>query len=170
MQTCFMILIQDNAVFYDIMYLDGWNHIAALVFWFLYIILMVFILFNFLIAIIVDAFMDIKVGELGSTEHDYFQTMPCGQWISGIHQLMDFHSSNALLLSRCQAASSPLPTPPSPPPPLLLLLLLLLPPLTPLTPLLPSGLCWRSDHHLPGHGGHLEVRQVEAHWILPLGP
>ena len=61
MLTCFMILINDNAVFYSIMYLDGWNHVAALVFWFLYIILMVFILFNFLIAIIVDAFMDIKV-------------------------------------------------------------------------------------------------------------
>ena len=61
MLTCFMVLINDNDVFYSIIYLDGWTYVAALIFWFLYIILMVFILFNFLIAIIVDAFMDVKV-------------------------------------------------------------------------------------------------------------
>ena len=63
MLTCFMVLINDNDVFYSIIYLDGWTYVAALIFWFLYIILMVFILFNFLIAIIVDAFMDVQVSK-----------------------------------------------------------------------------------------------------------
>ena len=61
MLTCLMILLNDNAAFYNLVYLQGWNHVAALIFWFLYIVLMVFILFNFLIAIMVDAFMDVKV-------------------------------------------------------------------------------------------------------------
>ena len=61
MLTCFMVLINENSVFYAIMSLTGWSHVSAIIFWFLYIILMVFILFNFLIAIIVDAFMDVKV-------------------------------------------------------------------------------------------------------------
>lgn len=61
MLTCFEVLINDNSIFYSLMYLKGWNYVSAIIFWFLFILLMVFILFNFLIAIIVDAFMDVKV-------------------------------------------------------------------------------------------------------------
>ena len=61
MLSCFQVLINDNGIFYSLIYLKGWNYIAGLIFWFLFILLMVFILFNFLIAIIVDAFMDVKV-------------------------------------------------------------------------------------------------------------
>ena len=61
MLTCFMVLINDNGSFYSLIYLKGWGYYAGLIFWFLYILLSVFILFNFLIAIIVDAFMEVKV-------------------------------------------------------------------------------------------------------------
>ena len=66
MLTCFMVLINDNGSFYSLIYLKGWGYYAGLIFWFLYILLTVFILFNFLIAIIVDAFMEVKV----SVDHD----------------------------------------------------------------------------------------------------
>ncbi|CAI5478911.1 unnamed protein product [Closterium sp. Yama58-4] len=45
----------------------GWQYAAAMIFWFSFVIIFCFILFNFLIAIIVDAFMAVKVSQQRST-------------------------------------------------------------------------------------------------------
>ncbi|CAI5932191.1 unnamed protein product [Closterium sp. NIES-65] len=40
--------------------MESWQYVAAMIFWFSFVIIFFFVLFNFLIAIIVDAFMDVK--------------------------------------------------------------------------------------------------------------
>ncbi|CAI5467894.1 unnamed protein product, partial [Closterium sp. Yama58-4] len=60
MQTCFLIILNDNSVQYFFQHMQGWQYVAAIIFWFSFVIIFFFVLFNFLIAIIVDAFMDVK--------------------------------------------------------------------------------------------------------------
>ncbi|CAI5989980.1 unnamed protein product [Closterium sp. NIES-65] len=60
MLSCFFMLIQDNSTAYYYAMLEGWERLAAFVFWLSFIVIMVFILMNVVIAIVVDAFMDVK--------------------------------------------------------------------------------------------------------------
>ncbi|CAI7833065.1 unnamed protein product, partial [Closterium sp. NIES-54] len=60
MQTCFLIILNDNSVQYFFQHMESWQYVAAMIFWFSFVIIFFFVLFNFLIAIIVDAFMDVK--------------------------------------------------------------------------------------------------------------
>jgi len=59
--TCFLIVMNDNSVQYTFVHLQGWAYAAAMIWWFSFTCVIVFVLLNFLIAIIVDSFMDIKV-------------------------------------------------------------------------------------------------------------
>ncbi|CAI5978901.1 unnamed protein product, partial [Closterium sp. NIES-64] len=58
-QTCFYMIVGQFGVFW-FQQMVGWQYAAAMVFWFSFVIIFCFILFNFLIAIIVDAFMAVK--------------------------------------------------------------------------------------------------------------
>ncbi|GJP56726.1 hypothetical protein CLOM_g15778 [Closterium sp. NIES-68] len=58
--TCFLIILNENATAYFFERMHGWDLVAGMLFFVAFILLLVFILFNFLIAIIVDAFMTIK--------------------------------------------------------------------------------------------------------------
>ncbi|GJP79153.1 hypothetical protein CLOP_g9398 [Closterium sp. NIES-67] len=60
MFSCFLLLLNDNSSAYFFQRLESWDLIAAMLFFFMFIVFMVFILLNFLIAIIVDAFMSVK--------------------------------------------------------------------------------------------------------------
>ncbi|CAI5493071.1 unnamed protein product, partial [Closterium sp. Naga37s-1] len=60
MVSCFLILINDNSTGYYFIQLDGWNLIAAIIFWVAYISVMVFVMLNVLIAIVVDAFLEVR--------------------------------------------------------------------------------------------------------------
>ncbi|CAI7840832.1 unnamed protein product, partial [Closterium sp. NIES-54] len=59
LQTCFYMIVGQFGVFW-FQQMVGWQYVAAMVFWFSFVIIFCFILFNFLIAIIVDAFMAVK--------------------------------------------------------------------------------------------------------------
>ncbi|CAI5987918.1 unnamed protein product, partial [Closterium sp. NIES-65] len=59
LQTCFYMIVGQFGVFW-FQQMVGWQYAAAMVFWFSFVIIFCFILFNFLIAIIVDAFMAVK--------------------------------------------------------------------------------------------------------------
>ncbi|CAI7737974.1 unnamed protein product [Closterium sp. NIES-54] len=58
--ACFLIILNENATAYFFVHMHGWDLVAGMLFFIAFILLLVFILFNFLIAIIVDAFMTIK--------------------------------------------------------------------------------------------------------------
>ncbi|CAI5484977.1 unnamed protein product, partial [Closterium sp. Yama58-4] len=58
--ACFLIILNENATAYFFAHMHGWDLVAGMLFFIAFILLLVFILFNFLIAIIVDAFMTIK--------------------------------------------------------------------------------------------------------------
>ncbi|CAI5506833.1 unnamed protein product, partial [Closterium sp. Naga37s-1] len=58
--TCFLIILNENATAYFFAHMHGWDLVAGMLFFIAFILLLVFILFNFLIAIIVDSFMTIK--------------------------------------------------------------------------------------------------------------
>ncbi|CAI5983990.1 unnamed protein product [Closterium sp. NIES-65] len=62
MFSCFLLLLNDNSSAYFFQRLESWDLIAAMLFFF-----MVFILLNFLIAIIVDAFMSVKDSNIVAT-------------------------------------------------------------------------------------------------------
>ncbi|CAI5483594.1 unnamed protein product [Closterium sp. Yama58-4] len=59
LQTCFYMMVGQFGVM-NFQQMVGWQYAAAMVFWFSFVIIFCFILFNFLIAIIVDAFMAVK--------------------------------------------------------------------------------------------------------------
>ncbi|CAI5516021.1 unnamed protein product, partial [Closterium sp. Naga37s-1] len=67
MFSLFLLLINDNGSAYFLMRLESWDLIAAMLFFFMFIVFMVFILLNFLIAIIVDAFMSVKDSDVVAT-------------------------------------------------------------------------------------------------------
>ncbi|CAI5497359.1 unnamed protein product [Closterium sp. Naga37s-1] len=67
MFSCFLLLLNDNSSTYFFQRLESWDLIAAMLFFFMFIVLMVFILLNFLIAIIVDAFMSVKDSNVVAT-------------------------------------------------------------------------------------------------------
>ncbi|CAI7792465.1 unnamed protein product [Closterium sp. NIES-53] len=67
MFSLFLLLINDNGSAYFLQRLESWDLIAAMLFFFMFIVFMVFILLNFLIAIIVDAFMSVKDSNLVAT-------------------------------------------------------------------------------------------------------
>ncbi|CAI5470656.1 unnamed protein product [Closterium sp. Yama58-4] len=60
MVSCFLILINDNSTGYFFIQLEGWNLTAAIIFWVAYISVMVFVMLNVLIAIVVDAFLEVR--------------------------------------------------------------------------------------------------------------
>ncbi|CAI5468334.1 unnamed protein product [Closterium sp. Yama58-4] len=60
MVSCFLILINDNSTGYYFIQLEGWNLTAAIIFWVAYISVMVFVMLNVLIAIVVDAFLEVR--------------------------------------------------------------------------------------------------------------
>ncbi|GJP51052.1 hypothetical protein CLOM_g10222 [Closterium sp. NIES-68] len=60
MVSCFLILINDNSTGYFFIQLEGWNLTAAIIFWIAYITVMVFVMLNVLIAIVVDAFLEVR--------------------------------------------------------------------------------------------------------------
>ncbi|CAI5491725.1 unnamed protein product [Closterium sp. Naga37s-1] len=66
LQTCFYMIVGQFYVSW-FQQMVGWQYAAAMVLWFSFVIIFCFILFNFLIAIIVDAFMAVKVGQQRST-------------------------------------------------------------------------------------------------------
>ncbi|CAI5983999.1 unnamed protein product, partial [Closterium sp. NIES-65] len=70
--TCFLIILNENATAYFFAHMHGWDLVAGMLFFIAFILLLVFILFNFLIAIIVDAFMTIKDSHVVATSitHD----------------------------------------------------------------------------------------------------
>ncbi|CAI5478917.1 unnamed protein product, partial [Closterium sp. Yama58-4] len=59
LQTCFYMIVGQFYVSW-FQQMVGWQYAAAMIFWFSFVIIFCFILFNFLIAIIVDAFMAVK--------------------------------------------------------------------------------------------------------------
>ncbi|CAI7758502.1 unnamed protein product [Closterium sp. NIES-54] len=61
--SCFLILINDNSTGYYFIQLEGWPLAAAMVFWIAFVGVMVFVLLNVLIAIVVDAMMEVQVRE-----------------------------------------------------------------------------------------------------------
>ncbi|CAI5990860.1 unnamed protein product [Closterium sp. NIES-64] len=67
MFSLFLLLINDNGSAYFLQRLESWDLIAAMLFFFMFIVFMVFILLNFLIAIIVDAFMSVKDSDVVAT-------------------------------------------------------------------------------------------------------
>ncbi|CAI5968657.1 unnamed protein product, partial [Closterium sp. NIES-64] len=67
MFSCFLLLLNDNSSAYFFQRLESWDLIAAMLFFFMFIVFMVFILLNFLIAIIVDAFMNVKDSNIIAT-------------------------------------------------------------------------------------------------------
>ncbi|CAI5951941.1 unnamed protein product [Closterium sp. NIES-64] len=67
MFSLFLLLITDNNSAYFLSRLESWDLIAAMLFFFMFIVFMVFILLNFLIAIIVDAFMSVKDSDIVAT-------------------------------------------------------------------------------------------------------
>ncbi|CAI7792479.1 unnamed protein product [Closterium sp. NIES-53] len=67
MFSCFLLLLNDNSSAYFFQRLESWDLIAAMLFFFMFIVFMVFILLNFLIAIIVDAFMSVKDSNIVAT-------------------------------------------------------------------------------------------------------
>ncbi|CAI5951939.1 unnamed protein product, partial [Closterium sp. NIES-64] len=67
MFSCFLLLLNDNSSAYFFQRLESWDLIAAMLFFFMIIVFMVFILLNFLIAIIVDAFMSVKDSNIVAT-------------------------------------------------------------------------------------------------------
>ncbi|CAI5983985.1 unnamed protein product [Closterium sp. NIES-65] len=67
MFSCFLLLLNDNSSAYFFQRLESWDLIAAMLFFFMFIVFMVFILLNFLIAIIVDAFMNVKDSNIVAT-------------------------------------------------------------------------------------------------------
>ncbi|CAI5462638.1 unnamed protein product [Closterium sp. Yama58-4] len=67
MFSLFLLLINDNGSAYFLQRLESWDLIAAMLFFFMFIVFMVFILLNFLIAIIVDAFMSVKDSHIVAT-------------------------------------------------------------------------------------------------------
>ncbi|CAI5517575.1 unnamed protein product [Closterium sp. Naga37s-1] len=67
MFSLFLLLINDNGSAYFLSRLESWDLIAAMLFFFMFIVFMVFILLNFLIAIIVDAFMSVKDSDVVAT-------------------------------------------------------------------------------------------------------
>ncbi|CAI5983991.1 unnamed protein product [Closterium sp. NIES-65] len=67
MFSCFLLLLNDNGSAYFFQRMESWDLIAAMLFFFMFIVFMVFILLNFLIAIIVDAFMSVKDSNLVAT-------------------------------------------------------------------------------------------------------
>ncbi|CAI5512456.1 unnamed protein product [Closterium sp. Naga37s-1] len=67
MFSCFLLLLNDNSSAYFFQRLESWDLIAAMLFFLMFIVLMVFILLNFLIAIIVDAFMSVKDSNVVAT-------------------------------------------------------------------------------------------------------
>ncbi|GJP56723.1 hypothetical protein CLOM_g15776 [Closterium sp. NIES-68] len=67
MFSCFLLLLNDNSSAYFFQRLESWDLIAAMLFFFMFIVFMVFILLNFLIAIIVDAFMSVKDANVVAT-------------------------------------------------------------------------------------------------------
>ncbi|CAI5484993.1 unnamed protein product [Closterium sp. Yama58-4] len=67
MFSCFLLLLNDNGSAYFFQRLESWDLIAAMLFFFMFIVFMVFILLNFLIAIIVDAFMSVKDSNIVAT-------------------------------------------------------------------------------------------------------
>ncbi|GJP53169.1 hypothetical protein CLOM_g12358 [Closterium sp. NIES-68] len=58
--SCFLILINDNSTGYYFIQLEGWPLAAAMVFWIAFVAVMVFVLLNVLIAIVVDAMMEVQ--------------------------------------------------------------------------------------------------------------
>ncbi|CAI5997861.1 unnamed protein product [Closterium sp. NIES-65] len=69
MVSCFLILINDNSTGYYFIQLEGWNLTAAIIFWVAYISVMVFVMLNVLIAIVVDAFLEVRVSFLNHPNH-----------------------------------------------------------------------------------------------------
>ncbi|CAI6004762.1 unnamed protein product [Closterium sp. NIES-65] len=67
MFSCFLLLLNDNGSAYFFQRMESWDLIATMLFFFMFIVFMVFILLNFLIAIIVDAFMSVKDSKLVAT-------------------------------------------------------------------------------------------------------
>ncbi|CAI7854826.1 unnamed protein product [Closterium sp. NIES-54] len=67
MFSCFLLLLNDNGSAYFFQRMESWDLIAAMLFFFMFIVFMVFILLNFLIAIIVDAFMSVKDSNIVAT-------------------------------------------------------------------------------------------------------
>ncbi|CAI7792460.1 unnamed protein product [Closterium sp. NIES-53] len=67
MFSLFLLLINDNGSAYFLQRLESWDLIAAMLFFFMFIVFMVFILLNFLIAIIVDAFMSVQDSDVVAT-------------------------------------------------------------------------------------------------------
>ncbi|CAI5943907.1 unnamed protein product [Closterium sp. NIES-65] len=67
MFSCFLLLLNDNSSAFFFQRLESWDLIAAMLFFFMFIVFMVFILLNFLIAIIVDAFMSVKDSNIVAT-------------------------------------------------------------------------------------------------------
>ncbi|CAI5476233.1 unnamed protein product [Closterium sp. Yama58-4] len=67
MFSCFLLLLNDNSSAYFFQRMESWDLIAAMLFFLMFIVLLVFILLNFLIAIIVDAFMTVKDGDVVAT-------------------------------------------------------------------------------------------------------
>ncbi|CAI5516019.1 unnamed protein product [Closterium sp. Naga37s-1] len=67
MFSCFLLLLNDNGSAYFFQRLESWDLIAAMLFFFMFIVFMVFILLNFLIAIIVDAFMSVNDSNVVAT-------------------------------------------------------------------------------------------------------
>ncbi|CAI5484984.1 unnamed protein product [Closterium sp. Yama58-4] len=70
--TCFLIILNENATAYFFAHMHDWDLVAGMLFFIAFILLLVFILFNFLIAIIVDIFMTIKDSHVvaASITHD----------------------------------------------------------------------------------------------------
>ncbi|CAI7859679.1 unnamed protein product [Closterium sp. NIES-54] len=67
MFSCFLLILNDNSSAYFLQRLESWDLIAAMLFFFMFIVFMVSLLLNFLIAIIVDAFMSIKDSNIIAT-------------------------------------------------------------------------------------------------------
>lgn len=62
--TCWLIMLNDQGVELNFVYMQGWQYVAAILWWFSFTAILVLVLLNVLIAIVVDAFMDIKDGHV----------------------------------------------------------------------------------------------------------
>ena len=59
--TCFSSLLGNDRVNDALVQLHGWQLVAGVLFWWSFILIMLFVIFNLLIAIIVEGFIKVRV-------------------------------------------------------------------------------------------------------------
>lgn len=76
--TCFEGMLGNDRVNDELIQLEGWQLVTSVIYWWSFIIVMVFIVFNLLIAILVEGFLNARVNHpfglislLNKTAHNY---------------------------------------------------------------------------------------------------